>query len=367
MGGQRGRLIDPVRRAEVLNLVTEAVAAGARYQKACELLELSLRTLQRWKKEQGLQDKRKAAARVPRNKLSPEEEDVIMNTLNSEAYRDLPPCKIVPLLADAGRYLASESTIYRLLRAANQLTHRVPSQAPKHHRPEAYEAFGPNQVWSWDITYLPSQVKGLFFYLYLIMDIYSRKIVGFAVHEAESASYAAALAEQTCLDEKVQPHQVVLHADNGGPMKGATMLAKLESLGVLPSFSRPSVSDDNPYSEALFRTLKYHPSFPALERFATLVDARRWCEQFVRWYNGEHLHSGLKFITPAQRHNGADEALLAARHTVYELAKKHKPERWSRNTRNWELPLIVSLNPNKKRQENKADVLSQVGLIPKAA
>ena len=278
-----------------------------------------------------------------------------MNTINSETYRDLPPCKIVPLLADEGLYLASESTFYRLLRAEGQLTHRLNTKPIKHHRPKPYEASGPNNVWSWDITYLPTQVRGLFFYLYLILDIYSRKIVGWSIHEAEGAEQAAALIEQTCIDEQVKQNQLVLHADNGGPMKGATMLARLETLGVLASFSRPSVSDDNPYSESLFKTLKYHSSFPVWTKFAVITDARQWCERFVLWYNTQHLHSALKFITPQQRHTGEDKALLAKRKVVYQLAKQEKPERWSRHTRNWNLPNIVTLNPNKKMQINQQE------------
>jgi putative transposase len=167
----------------------------------------------------------------------------------------LPPCKIVPQLADTGQYIASESTFYRILREEKQLTHRQLSRPAKHSKPEAYIATSANQVWTWDITYLPSQTRGLYFYLYLIVDIFSRKIVGWSVHDVELSDLAASLIKQACLDENIPQGQVVLHSDNGGPMKGMTMRAMLESLGVLPSFSRPSVSDDNPYSEALFRTL----------------------------------------------------------------------------------------------------------------
>ena len=141
----------------------------------------------------------------------------------------------------------------------------------------------------------------------MIVDIYSRKVVGFSVHNQELAAHASDLIIQSCLDENVSKNQLVLHADNGGPMKAATMLSTLEKLGVVPSFSRPSVSDDNPYSEALFRTVKYHPTFPMLDKFETIVSARQWSEKFVFWYNKIHLHSGLKFVTPQQRHSGADK------------------------------------------------------------
>lgn len=350
MGGSRGRLISSSDRQQAVILINEACNAGARKRKACAILELSMRTIERWEKENGLQDQRKLVKRVPTNKLTLEQRNMVISTANNATYRDLPACKIVPLLADSGKYIASESTFYRILRAENQLTHRLPSRSAKHHRPEAYEANGPNQVWTWDISYIPTQITGLYVYLYMIIDVYSRKIVGFSVHEQELSLHAANLITQACLDERVSRDQLVLHSDNGVPMKGATMLATLEKLGVVPSFSRPSVSDDNPYSEALFRTVKYHPTFPMLDKFETILDARQWSEKFVRWYNNEHLHSALKFVTPQQRHSGADKRIRANRHLVYQMAKAQYPERWSGQTRDWSLPDSVTLNPNKKNR-----------------
>lgn len=345
-------------RAQALVLIEEACAAGARKRPACAVLDITLRTMERWQQEGGLQDKRQYATRVPHNKLSEEERKRVLTTVNSERYRDLPVSKIVPLLADEQTYLASESTFYRVLRAEDQLTHRQKSKPARHSKPKAYVAGQANQVWSWDISYLPTQVQGLYFYLYLIVDIFSRKIVGWSVHEAESSEYASGLVSQACIDEKVGREQLVLHSDNGAPMKGATLRATLERLGVTPSFSRPSVSDDNPYSESLFRTLKYQESYPC-SRFKTLTEARQWCEQFTCWYNTKHLHSGLKFITPQQRHTGEDKAILAQRKSVYEEAKKQNPARWSGSTRNWELPNVLTLNPNKKLKE-ESRVLTQV-------
>ena len=335
-------------RIEAIALIAEASTAGARRQKSCELLDITVRTLERWEKEKGTQDKRKQSEHAPANKLTEGQRKMVLATANNGKYKDLPPCKIVPMLADEGCYIASESTFYRVLRAENQLTHRQLSRSAKHHRPHAYEASGPNQVWSWDITYLPTHVRGLYFYLYMIMDVYSRKIVGWSVHEMECSQHASTLIKQACLDENVARDQLVLHSDNGTPMKGATMLAMLETLGVLPSFSRPSVSDDNPYSESLFKTLKYHQTFPRFNKFTTITDARVWCEKFSAWYNHEHLHSALKFITPQQRHTGADKMIMKKRHAVYKMAKMQNPERWSGNTRNWLLPEIITLNPNRK-------------------
>jgi len=344
-------------------LIDEACTAGARKRLACALLEISVRTVERWEKKKGLSDKRKQAERNPANKLTEEQRAMILATANSGMYQNLPPSKIVPLLADAGRYLASESTFYRILRVENQLAHRQLSRPAKHHKPTAYTATGANQVWSWDITYLPTRVAGLYFYLYLIVDIFSRKIVGWSIHEIQSSDYAAKLIKQACLDEKVT-HDIVLHSDNGTPMKGLTMLAMLETLGVIPSFSRPSVSDDNPYSEALFKTLKYHPTFPLLAKFETLLDARTWCEKFVGWYNLQHLHSALKFVTPHQRHTGADVGIREKRHAVYEMAKKQNPERWSGKTRDWTLPVFVTLNPNKQTKTKAMERTQETTMKP---
>lgn len=334
-------------------MIATACESGARRFKACELLDISVRTLERWEKDGGIIDKRKNSSRVPGNKLSEKEREVILETVNSASYQDLPPCKIVPMLADDGQYIGSESTIYRILRAEHQLSHRQPTRPSKHHKPEPHEATGPNQVWSWDISYLPTRVRGLYFYLYMIVDIYSRKIVGWNVHDEESSDHAAKLIKQACIDENVVEGKLVLHSDNGSPMKGVTMLAMLQVLGVVPSFSRPSVSDDNPYSEALFKTVKYHPTFPMLKKFQTILDARIWCEKFVNWYNKQHLHSALKFVTPEQRHKGDDLAIRQKRHDVYVAAKMRNPKRWSSETRDWSLIDMVSLNPNKKVMVNR--------------
>lgn len=361
MGGARGRLISSADRQKAIVMVKQACCDGARKEQACEILGLSLRTIERWESEDGKKDKRCFTKKFPKNKLTAEERLMILTVANSERYRDLPPCKIVPLLADENRYIASEASFYRVLRTENQLSHRGHSKPRAHCKPGEFIATDPNQVWSWDISYLPSKISGMYFYLYLAIDIYSRKIVGFSVHEKESSEHAASLIQQACHDEKIARHQIVLHSDNGSPMKGTTMLAMLEKLGVLPSFSRPSVSDDNPYSEALFKTLKYHPTFPVLTKFETINDARKWCEKFVYWYNNEHLHSGLKFITPHQRHTGLDKIIMEKRHNIYQNAKLQNPIRWSGNTRNWQLPGSVALNPNNKKDERS--ILSRANKV----
>ena len=266
----------------------------------------------------------------------------------SRTFRDLPPSQIVPILADAGVYLASESTYYRILRDEKLLGHRGKAQAPRHHRPNEHVATGPNEVWSWDITYLQSPVRGWFYYLYLVVDIFSRKIVGWAVHETEASDLAASLIREAAFREGIDPGQLVLHSDNGGPMKGASMLATLQWLGIVPSFSRPKVSDDNPYSEALFRTVKYRPEYPN-GPFESIDDARQWVGSFVRWYNDEHRHSAIRFVTPSQKHSGEEIEALRNREEVYRQAKELNLSRWAGPTRNWEPIKEVALNPSKSK------------------
>ncbi len=244
-----------------------------------------------------------------------------------------------------GEYIASESTFYRVLRAVGEQNHRGRSRAPERRRPPtSHSATRAREVWSWDITYLAGPVRGLFYYLYLILDIYSRKIVGWEAFERECGEHAASVVERAVLAERCMNSPLVLHADNGSPMKGATLRATLERLGIEPSHSRPRVSNDNPFSEAAFRTCKYRPDFPA-KGFAGLDAARQWVHGFVTWYDGEHRHSGIKFVTPDERHRGHDRDVLAKRETVYAVARSKHSERWSGGTRDWQPAGTVWLNP----------------------
>ena len=331
--------------------ITQATNQGARQKPACEVVGISSRTLQNWRLH-GMKDHRQTVKKTPPNKLSQAQRKAILDVCNSEEFKSKAPKQIVPELADRGLYLASESSFYRILRDANQLHHRGRSAPPETARPEPFSADGPNQVWSWDITYLASQIKGVFYYLYLFMDIYSRKIVGWEVYENESSEQAAEVLRKARLAEAIcSHHELVLHSDNGSPMKGATMLATLQKLGVVASFSRPSVSNDNPFSESLFKTLKYVPAYPS-KPFENLDKARRWVATFVDWYNDCHRHSGIKYVTPSQRHNGEDVAILERRKQVYELAKKQYPERWSGDIRNWDHESLVRLNPVNEQRHN---------------
>jgi len=343
-----------------INLINHATSAGATQSHACEILGIDSRTLRRWKKNadepEQLCDQRKTSAldRVPANKLTEQERAQILEVCNEPEYQNLPPSQIVPMLADKGQYIASESSFFRILKAAQQLNRRGKAEKPKNSiKPKGFKATQPNQVYSWDITYLATTLKGTFYYLYLIEDIFSRKIVGWEIHTSESAEYASDLIKKTCLAEGIYKEGLVLHSDNGSPMKGATMLATLQKLGVVPSFSRPSVSDDNPYSESLFRTMKYWPTFPS-KPFESLQEAQQWVNTFVQYYNNEHHHSAIHFVTPNQRHTGEDHTILAHRKAVYDEAKQRHPERWSGQIRNWNRIDEVWLNPPKEmRSENQ--------------
>ena len=331
-------------------LIAEARQAGAREAKSCAELGITLRTLQRWRldtKSQG--DQRPNAKRpIPKNKLTLEEEQQILAVTNQEVFCSLPPSQIVPALADTGVYIASESSFYRVLRAHNRQHHRGKSSKPIKRPLSTHCATGPNQVWMWDISWLPGPAKGVYFYLYLIIDLYSRKIVGWEIWSEESAIHASALIRRTAIKENLATHKqpLVLHSDNGSPMKGATMLETLYTLGITPSRSRPRVSNDNPYAESVFRTIKYRPSFPS-KGFIDITKSRQWVLELVHWYNTVHHHSGLNFLTPYQRHNGQSNDVFQTRQMVYEAAKSKNPERWARNTRNWTLPNQVWLNPEK--------------------
>ena len=327
-----------------------AHVAGARLGIACDLAGIALRTLQRWKAVDGLVsgDGRPLAVRAtPKHALSEAERGQILAVANAPRFAAVPPARIVPMLADEGIYIASESSFSRVLKAHGQTTHRGRAKAPKQRRrPTTHIATGPRQVWCWDMTYLPAQVLGRWFHLYLILDLYSRKVVGWEVHDSDHADHAVHLVRRTALAEGIAALAIkpVLHGDNGSTLKATTVLAMLNWLGVKPSYSRPRVSDDNAYAESLFRTAKYRPEFP-VKGFDTLDDARAWAISFVRWYNVDHRHSGIRYVSPAQRHAGEDHAILAARHALYATARELNPARWSGTTRNWSPIGAVTLNP----------------------
>lgn len=349
----------------IARYIDEAVAAGASRTRACGAIGLPARTLQRWAHKSD--DGRHGPKHVPANKLSEAERRQVLAVATSTEFRDLSPKQIVPRLADRGKYIASESTFSRVLHEHGLQQHRGRARPPTA-RPRGHAATGPWQLGAWDITYLRSHLRGEFFYLYLVEDVWSRKILGWDVHDVESTDFAADLIERIRKDNPgVDLRGWVLHSDNGGPMKGATMLATMHKLGIVPSFSRPRVSDDNAYAEALFRTLKYCPEYPS-KGFATVDDARAWVARFVAWYNDVHLHSSIGFVTPSSRHAGDDIAILDERRKTYATARELQPARWSRHTRPWSRPAIVTLHPETDRiSQTRSDQSDPIGLGEAAA
>ena len=354
--GRRGRLISASDRKQAVELISEAVESGAALYKACEELGIHKRTYNRWKNNNNdYIDERTTSVRPePANKLTKEERAKILETLNSEEFASKAPSEVVPILADRGVYLASESTFYKVLKEEEELAHRGRSKKPVSRPISTHKATAPNQVWMWDITYLNGPIKGTYYYLYLFSDLYSRKIVGWEIWESETAEHASELIRRIYREEKiyVKKQPLVLHSDNGSPMKGATMLETLYALGIVPSKSRPRVSNDNPYAESLFKTLKYRPNYQP-KGFSTIMEARLWVKKFVEWYNNEHRHSGIQYVTPTQRHEGKDKEILKQRHELYENAKRCHPERWSRETRNWEYQEEEWLNPERSQRINE--------------
>lgn len=310
-------------------------------------------TYGRWQEGGVVQeDKRPHALRpTPANKLDEAEREKIIEVCSRPEYQSAPPSQIVPDLADDGVYVGSESSYYRVLREANQQRDRGRGQS-RHQRAKPAEVVttGPNQCWSWDVTWLKSPVRGMFYYLYMIVDVFSRKIVGWEVHEKECGELASELMKRASLSEGPLCSSHVLHADNGAIQRSSTLRVTLERLGIEPSYSRPRVSNDNAYSESLFRTLKYRPAYP-VEGFSGIVQAREWTLEFVIWYNTVHKHSALKFVTPVQRHTGQDVEVLAQRTKVYGKEQSKNPLRWSGEIRDWTRSETVVLNPDKSKKK----------------
>lgn len=329
-----------------MKLVDEAVQAGATRENACEVLGVSARSVERWRADEVGDDQRHGPAELPQHALTAHERNRIVELANSPECRNLPPEQVIARLADQGIYVCSERSLGRILHAQNQHKHRQRAKPAEHTKPLEYVANGPCQVMTWDITYLPGPVRGQFFYLYLFLDIWSRRIMGFQVRDTEDSLLASELLRRVCDENQLEHANVVLHSDNGSAMKGSTMLATMRWLGIRASFSRPGVSDDNAHVEALFRTLKYRPSYPT-RGFKSLEHARAWTTDFVRWYNHEHFHSAIGFVTPDDRHTGRDVGILERRRAVYEAARKRTPRRWTGDVRRWHRPRVVLLNPER--------------------
>ena len=263
---------------------------------------------------------------TPERALSAAERQVVLDTLHGEAFVDKAPAEVWATLLDQGTYLCSPRTMYRILEDAQEVRERRDQlRHPAYKKPELL-AQAPNEVWSWDITKLLGPAKWTYFYLYVILDIFSRYVVGWMVADRESATLASQLIDQTYTKHCIPPGQLTLHADRGTSMKSKAVALLLSDLGVTKTHSRPHVSDDNPFSESHFRTLKYRPDFPG--RFGSIQDARSFCRSFFPWYNTQHRHSGIGLLTPESVHYGRAADLLAQRQGVLSDAYQAHPERF---------------------------------------
>ena len=314
---------------------------------ACRALGVSRATpYRRRETDSGPQQPRRRPARA----LTPIERKHVLDTLTSPRFVDRSPAEVYATLLDEGKYLCSERTMYRILAASqpvrerrNQLTH------PKYEKPQLM-ATAPNQVWSWDITKLLGPRKWTYYYLYVLLDVYSRYAVGWMVADRENAALAGRLIEETCTKYDVNPDVLTLHSDRGSPMTAKCTAQLLADLGITRSLSRPQVSDDNPFSEAQFKTLKYHPGFPG--RFDGIDHAQRHCQSFFPWYNHEHRHGGIAMLTPADVHFGRANDRLRDRQRVLCEAWKANPERFVRGVPSpAPIPDAVWINPPEQQTE----------------
>jgi putative transposase len=271
---------------------------------------------------------RPAPRPAPPRTLTAAERQGVLDVLHSERFVDLAPKAVYATLLDEGVYLCSWRTMYRVLATAQEVRERRNQlRHPAYAKPELL-ATGPHQVWSWDITKLLGPVKWTYYYLYVILDIFSRYVVGWMVAERDSATLAERLIAATCEKQEIRPGQLTVHADRGTAMTAKSVALLLADLGVTRTHSRPQVSDDNPYSEAQFKTLKYHPTFP--ERFGSVQDARAFCQGFFPWYNTQHRHDALGLLTPEAVHYGRAETILEQRRVVLAAAYAAHPERFVR-------------------------------------
>jgi putative transposase len=319
----------------------EALATHIGVKPACDVLRVPRSSL--YASRQPRVAKERVAAGSPRALSAAEKADV-RRALDSARFQDQAPREVYATLLDEGRYLCSVSSLYRILRDNDEVRERRDQLChPVYAKPELL-ATGPNQVWSWDITQLRGPAKWVYFYLYVLLDVFSRFVVGWLIAERESAAFAEPLIAESCARQGIQPDQLSIHSDRGGPMIAKSLAGLLTDLGVTPSLSRPHTPDDNPFSEAHFKTLKYHPTFP--ERFGCSSDARTWAQGFFHWYNYDHHHTGLALLTPADVHYGRAEAILQQRQQVLHAAYAAHPERFVKGPpRPAPLPTAVWINP----------------------
>lgn len=314
-------------------------------KRACEVLKVPRSRVYRARQP-------KAAAPVrppPSHALSPAEKARVREVLNSERFMDQAPRQVYARLLDEGTYLCHWRTMYRILSAHDEVRERrLVRRHPTYQKPELL-ATAPNQVWSWDITRLRGEASGIHYPLYTLLDIFSRYVVGWMIAEAESSQLAKQLIAASAHKHGIQPDQLTLHADNGRPMKGKPLSQLLVDLGITRSHTRPHTSDDNPFSEAQFKTMKYRPDYP--DRFASIGAARQWARPFFDWYNHDHYHSGLNLLTPASVHYGDALRVQLQRQTVMSVAYQAHPERFMHGLPSVKgAPTAVYINPPKEAQ-----------------
>jgi len=331
-------------------LAVEELSTSVGVKRACEDLSIPRSGLYR-RRRRRLTPVPPAGVRASARRLRDDEKTTILACLHEERFQDCSPAQVYASLLDSGQYHCSIRTMYRLLEAngasrerRDQLTH------PPYRKPELL-ATGPNQLWSWDITKLRGPVKYSFYYLYVILDVFSRYVVGWMLAHRETAGLAKQLIESACRQQQISRDQLTLHADRGSSMTAKSLALMLADLGVVKTHSRPHVSDDNPFSEAQFKTMKYRPNYP--DRFGSIQDARAFCQAFFPWYNREHHHSGLNLLTPATVHYGQADQLISKRQTVLDSAYLAHPERFVRRPpKHPSLPDAVWINPPASNKEN---------------
>jgi putative transposase len=333
-------------KQEILDFVNFYIVLGiVRLETLCRYMGVSARTIQRWNKT-GIDDRRKGAEKKVPRAFTGAERKYIYKTACSDEYKDMNPHEIYNSLLDKGIYIGSESTFYRILREYKALEHRTECRGgTSKNKPDELTATEKNKVWMRDITRLRTDVKGIYHYAYVIEDLFGRSVVSRAIYENESDEHAKELFKNAC--EKEHAHPDFVHSDNGGAMKGITLVAFYYKLGIVPGFSRPRVSDDNPYIESFFKTLKYKCGYPKF--FTSLDHARTWFSDFIDWYNNRHMHSGLQYITPMQKRTGEYIPIFNNRNMVIRDARAAHPERWGkRPARKYEIRTAEVLNPAKK-------------------
>jgi putative transposase len=322
----------------------ETLGASVGVSKACQALGVPRSRVYRERMAKREAEPIAPVSRAHPRALKPAEKVKVRETLNSERFQDQALREVYATLLDEGEYLCHWRTMYRILDEFAEVRERRNQRMHPHYQKPELLATAPNQVWSWDITKLMGPVKWTYYYLYVILDIFSRYVVGWLIAPQESAALAREMVQQTSEKQGIQAGQLTLHADRGSPMIAKSMAMLLADLGVTKSHSRPHTSDDNPFSEAQFKTLKYRPDYP--KRFGSQADARQWARNFFRWYNDEHHHSALGLLTPADVHWGRAAQVLQERQQVLKLAYEKTPERFVRGLpKPTQLPEAVWINP----------------------